>query len=51
MADGVENALLVLRPFIGNPGAPVEFFREYSWTNAYEAVLRIIWEVVTGAGR
>jgi hypothetical protein len=46
---GIQMAW-VLRPFIGNPGAPVEFFREDSWTNAYEAVLQIIWKVVTGAG-
>jgi hypothetical protein len=37
----------VLRPFIGDPRAPVQFFREGSWTNAYEFVLQLIWEVVT----
>ena len=41
----------VLRPFIGNPGAPVQFFREGSWSNAYEAVLQTIWEVASGRAR
>ncbi len=41
----------VLRPFIGDPNAPVQFFREGSWSNAYEFVLRMIWDVVTGRGR
>lgn len=35
----------VLRPFIGAPGQPVQFFREDSWSNAYLAVLEIIWRV------
>jgi hypothetical protein len=34
----------VLRPFIGNPDAPVQFFREGSWTNAYEALSQIVWQ-------
>jgi hypothetical protein len=38
----------VLRPFIGNPGSPVQFFREDSWSNAYLAVLDIAWRVVSG---
>lgn len=33
----------VLRPFIGNPDAPVEFFREESWGNAYVFVARLIY--------
>jgi hypothetical protein len=41
----------VLRPFIGNPSAPVEFFREDSWSNAYEVVIQMIWNVVRGRGR
>lgn len=41
----------VLRPFIGDPARPVQFFREDSWSNAYEFVLRLIWDVVTGRGR
>jgi hypothetical protein len=36
----------VLRPFIGDPGRPVTFFREHMWGNAYEVVGRMIWEVV-----
>ena len=39
----------VLRPFIGDPGAPVQFFREDSWSNAYVAVLQIVWRVATAA--
>jgi hypothetical protein len=38
----------VLRPFIGNPKAPVQFFREGSWSNAYEVVLQMIWDVLSG---
>ena len=41
----------VLRPFIGNPDAPVQFFRENSWSNAYEVVIQMIWEVLRGRGR
>ncbi len=41
----------VLRPFIGNPAAPVQFFREGSWSNAYEVVIQMIWDVVGGRGR
>ena len=37
----------VLRPFIGNPRAPVQFFREDSWSNAYVVVLEMIWKVLT----
>ncbi len=37
----------VLRPFIGNPRAPVQFFREDSWSNAYVVVLEMIWKVTT----
>jgi hypothetical protein len=40
----------VLRPFIGDPKAPVQFFREGSWTNAYEFVLKLIWDVLNGRG-
>ena len=36
-----------LRPFIGNPRAPVQFFREDSWSNAYVVVLEMIWKVTT----
>jgi hypothetical protein len=41
----------VLRPFIGNPRAPVQFFREGSWSNAYVFVLQMIWDVLNGRGR
>jgi len=41
----------VLRPFIGDPHAPVQFFREGSWSNAYEFVLKLIWDVLSGRGR
>lgn len=40
----------VLRPFIGNPNQPVQFFREGSWSNAYEFVLRMIWDALMGRG-
>ena len=30
------------------PQRPVQFFREDSWSNAYEVVLQMIWEVLTG---
>ncbi len=36
----------VLRPFIGAPGRPVQFFREDSWSNAYLAVWDLVWSVV-----
>lgn len=41
----------VLRPFIGDPLAPVQFFREGSWSNAYEVVIQMIWDVLSGRGR
>ena len=47
---GVQMAW-VLRPFIGDPERPVQFFREDSWSNAYVFVLGLIWEVLTGRGR
>jgi len=30
-----------LRPFVGNPKAPAEFFRPDAFTNAYMALLKI----------
>lgn len=36
----------VLRPFLGDPSAPVQFFRSDSWGNAYEMVGKMIWETV-----
>ncbi len=41
----------VLRPFIGDPRIPVQFFRENSWSNAYEIVIQMIWDVFRGRGR
>lgn len=32
----------VLRPFIGDPNAPVQFFREGAWSNAYVVVIRLV---------
>lgn len=32
----------VLRPFIGQPGSPVQFFREGAWGNAYVELLTIL---------
>jgi hypothetical protein len=36
----------ILRPFVGAAGAPVEFLRQESWSNAYEVVARLIYEAV-----
>jgi hypothetical protein len=36
----------ILRPFIGKPEMDPTFFREEAFTNAYQAVLRIITEVL-----
>ncbi len=47
---GIQTAW-VLRPFVGDPDAPVEFFRQDSWSNAYEVVLAMIWNVLRGQGR
>ena len=41
----------VLRPFIGDPQAPVQFFREGSWSNAYVFVVQMIWDVLSGRGQ
>jgi len=38
---GIQTAW-VLRPFIGNPGMKVQFFREEAWGNAYVEVARKI---------
>jgi hypothetical protein len=37
----------VLRPFIGDPARPVEFFRADTWGNAYVIVGRMIWNALT----
>ena len=36
----------VLRPFVGAPGQPVQFFREDSWGNAYVVVARLVWDQI-----
>jgi hypothetical protein len=38
----------VLRPFVGNPDRAVQFFREDSWSNAYEVVIQMIWRTLNG---
>ena len=47
---GIQMAW-VLRPFIGDPTIPVQFFRENSWSNAYEVVIQMAWDVFRGHGR
>jgi hypothetical protein len=37
----------VLRPFIGEPGRPVTFFRDDAWGNAYVYILETAWTVLT----
>ncbi|HUU95986.1 MAG TPA: hypothetical protein VM487_09605 [Phycisphaerae bacterium] len=37
----------ILRPFVGAPNMPVQFFREETWGNAYVIVARLIWDVIT----
>lgn len=36
----------VLRPFVGDPNSPVQFFREDSWGNAYLIVGKLIWTIL-----
>jgi hypothetical protein len=36
----------VLRPFVGSPDKPVQFFREGAWGNAYVEVVHIGWRFV-----
>lgn len=36
----------VLRPFVGNPRFPVQFFRSNSWSNAYEVVIEMLWDAL-----
>lgn len=45
---GIQMGWL-LRPFIGSPEAPIQFFRPQSWGNAYEVVARLLWQVMTGS--
>lgn len=37
----------VLRPFIGQPGRPVTFFREDAWSNAYVLIIQMVWQVLS----
>lgn len=39
---GIQMAW-VLRPFIGDPLKPVQFFRDEAWGNAYVIVAKLIW--------
>ncbi|MDG3006356.1 hypothetical protein [Paludisphaera mucosa] len=39
----------ILRPFIGDPTRPTQFFREEGLSNAYVVVIAMIWEVLFGA--
>lgn len=41
---GIEMAW-VLRPFIGAPDLPVQFFRRGAWGNAYTEVLSLLWHI------
>ena len=36
----------VLRPFIGQPGVPVTFFRDGVWGNAYVVVAETLWRAI-----
>jgi hypothetical protein len=36
----------ILRPFVGAPGMPVQFFREETWGNAYVIVARMLWSTI-----
>jgi hypothetical protein len=38
----------VLRPFIGSPSSPVQFFREGAWGNAYVVVFELLRGLFTG---
>lgn len=36
----------ILRPFVGDPLSPTRFFREHMWGNAYEVVMRMVWNLM-----
>lgn len=38
----------MLRPFIGDPTSPVQFFRGDTWGNAYVILARLIWSTLAG---
>ena len=37
----------VLRPFIGDPTEPTQFFRPGAWDNAYEIVAKMVWGILS----
>ena len=38
----------VLRPFVGSPDAPTQFFRQDAWGNAYVSLANILWAFLGG---
>jgi hypothetical protein len=38
----------ILRPFIGDPHSPVQFFRDDTWGNAYVILAALIWRTLWG---
>lgn len=44
---GIQMAW-VLRPFVGNPGMPTQFFRHGAWGNAYVALANTLWTFIGG---
>ena len=38
----------ILRPFIGSPDAPTQFFRQDAWGNAYVSLANILWTYLGG---
>lgn len=42
---GIQMAW-IMRPFVGAPGSPVQFFREESWGNAYTVVAQLIYDAL-----
>ncbi|MHB1036492.1 MAG: hypothetical protein ACYC35_17475 [Pirellulales bacterium] len=37
----------ILRPFVGDPARPVQFFRDDAWGNAYVVVFRMVWRTLS----
>ena len=46
---GIQTAWM-LRPFVGSPDLPAQFFREEAWGNAYVAIAEKVRGVVRGGG-
>src|ERR1041384_3298705 len=42
---GIEMAW-VLRPFVGAPGMPVQFFRHGAWGNAYTRIIELVLQIL-----